>query len=462
MEDYTPFEKPLADLCAADLESLQRAAEGWYIEYKRAVPESVALAKSLAAFANTYGGWLFLGIEERSKEHSVAGAFPGIARDEVDAALQRLRKGAADFLTPTPHYEVRAVWGPDASLGLADDHAVICIWVPASRAAPHVHKRGYIYRRVADASEPRPESDRAALDGLWRRGDEVRRHHRQWHEADPDFSKGEAGLPYLRVMLTADPWRLPGSSVARWKGDVFAEAASIFMQGPLAFDTCHTCADGLVARQLQGNAPEALGLTWNLRRGFRSDIVIPLSHALLDESGRLEIDFLGYEQIGAFAALLRARGARRLRVVDLNLLFNVLLAVAEVQERLNAAADWPGSYFAKAKLLNCWRVCPFLDIPGVVESFRRYGPAMCLTESATFPQGAGPDDYIEVARHAELADGPARWIVQAHLLFSLFANAFGVPDWIAAGEGQSQVRYLHDLEAAGRRALEVQAMRNER
>ena len=84
MTAYTPFDKELKSLSVEDLECLTEASEGWYIEYKREAVNAGAIAKSISAFANTYGGWLFLGIEEKSREHPVAGAFPGIARDSLD------------------------------------------------------------------------------------------------------------------------------------------------------------------------------------------------------------------------------------------------------------------------------------------------------------------------------------------------------------------------------------------
>ena len=46
------------------------------MEYKSEAVPARALAKSLSAFANTYGGWLFVGVREESKDNAVAGSFP--------------------------------------------------------------------------------------------------------------------------------------------------------------------------------------------------------------------------------------------------------------------------------------------------------------------------------------------------------------------------------------------------
>ncbi|MBL9070609.1 MAG: hypothetical protein JNM03_11550 [Sphingopyxis sp.] len=79
--------------------------------------------------------------------------------------------------------------------------------MPQSLSAPHVHRSGQIYRRVADGSEPRPENDRYLLDQLFRRGDELRREFAEWVDRDPEFSKSEENIPFLRLMMICDPWR---------------------------------------------------------------------------------------------------------------------------------------------------------------------------------------------------------------------------------------------------------------
>ena len=61
---YNPFSKHLDDLEPSDLSILRDVAEGWYVEYKIAVPSPNSIAKSISSFANTYGGWLFYGVAE--------------------------------------------------------------------------------------------------------------------------------------------------------------------------------------------------------------------------------------------------------------------------------------------------------------------------------------------------------------------------------------------------------------
>ena len=78
MISYNPFKKEIQDLQATDLAVLLEVAEGWFIEYKQGEVPPANIAKSLSAFANHYGGWVFYGIEEAADGSHQAGAFPGI------------------------------------------------------------------------------------------------------------------------------------------------------------------------------------------------------------------------------------------------------------------------------------------------------------------------------------------------------------------------------------------------
>ena len=198
MPPYSPFDKPIERLQPPDLAALWDTREGWYVEYKSDPVPARSLAKSLSAFANTYGGWLFLGVKEESKDNAVAGSFPGVAASDLDALLQRLRHSAAEHLNPTPFFNTQVLRGPCEAIGLGEERCVIAVEIPRSITTPHVHKDGRIYRRVADGSEPKPEADRFVLDQLWLRDRGVRRAVRRWVKAIRNSPKGK---PLARMFV---------------------------------------------------------------------------------------------------------------------------------------------------------------------------------------------------------------------------------------------------------------------
>ena len=463
MATYSPFSKRLEDLEVADLVALRGAAEGWYIEYKREVLNASSIAKSVSAFANTYGGWLFYGVQEKSKEEAVAGAFPGVARSDVDAALQRMRQAVANQVTPSPHFDPKIFWGPCDEIGLAPDRAIICARVPWSAAAPHIHKDGRIYRRVADGSEPKPENDRSLLDQLFRRADKVRDQYEHWVENDPEFTKGEAKRPYLRLLIAADLWRDRGV----WCDLGLEELRAIMRSsdGPGAtvpFEIVYTSVDGFIARQIADNRPFDLGLTWRLRPDLRSEVLIPLNVHHAQRPGLWAYELDGFDHADRFGDMLRKQGHGDGRVVDLNLLFNILLGVVNIQERLSVRAGWTGSLYVKARLLNVWRTCPFIDIDAVLDQFEAHGVPMCLDGVVTAFPGSGPETFFEVEPYDTVQGGAeTRIMLKALSIFRPIARALGTPEWLDMDRDQDGgARFFHtELLHAGIRGVEAQRRR---
>lgn len=454
---YSPFETSLDSLAAADLERLRDVAEGWFIEYKRELSKSADIAKSISALANTYGGWVFYGVEEKSRDEPVAGSFPGIDASVADAALQRIRQAVAQHMDPASHYEARTVRGDGTTL--PTDRVVVCVRVPKSLSAPHVHSTGRIYRRVGDGSEPKPETDRHLLEQLFRRADDLRRYFADWVGRDPEFSEGESDTPYIRLLMIADPW----GDEEPWLDTTVAELKPLFEQasglvGSTPFDTLYTSSRGYVARQARNNNPHNLGLTWRFRESLVSDVYIPLN--MYEETpGGLAQRLHGYEQADRFARILMDHGYENARVVDLSFLFGVLIGVIEIQRRLLAAAGWTKPWFVKVRLLNSWRTLPFLDVDVVLDTLERDGLPVHLDGTDTAPAGTDPETFVEVGPMDGTGDEQARILLQAMVVMDPIAKAFGLATPL---ERELNPPMYQRLQAAGARAMEVQARRSVR
>lgn len=454
MTSYTPFEKSFEEIKVDDLQALRSAREGWYLEYKRELPNASTIAKSISSFANTYGGWLFIGVSEKSKEDAVAGSFPGIARDTVDGALQAIRQSVASHVSPSPHFETKVLYGPSEAVGIEDGRAIICILVNWSLTAPHVHKSGQIYRRIADGSEPKPENDRFLLDQLWHRSDKLKEVYKEWVARDPEFSKAEADVPYIRLMLAVDLWDqrdIWAQFTLEEVRKIFGQTSSVVTAVP--FDTVHTSSRGFVARQLGANDPHNLGLTWTLRRSLVSDIIIPLRFFSLNSVRETALVLRGYDGAAAFAALLIQAKYSSPRIVDLNFVFNILVGVAELQRRLMDAAKISGDYYVKAKLLNVWRTVPFVDVDRLLSDYSLNGLPMCLDGNVTSPPGTEPGTFLPVDGGG-FDEPAARILLEAVGLFRPIAEAFGIPTWLPTQEGRPA--YYQELLAAGQKAIDIQ------
>lgn len=464
MQQYSPFDRPIGDLQSIDLAILKSVSEGWYVDYKRDLIDARAMAKALSAFANTYGGWLFIGVDERSKDDPVAHKFPGLTEREVDVALQRLRKSAADHISPTPFFRTTVVRGPCTEIDLAAGLSVVVVEVPQSPTAPHIHRDGRIYRRVADGSEPRPETDRFLLDQLWRRTEPIREMTREWIEQDPEFSKAEAETPYLRLLLCIDPWRqreirldTPLSQIRKVMSGQDRNLPSI------PFDTIYSTTGGFVARQVRNNDPHDFVMTWRCRHNLRCDVVIPLPLYAPGDFNELALVLDGYQHGVSFIDILRKHGFAHPRIVDLNLVMNILTGVVSQYRRLLQMTDAQSEFFFKARVLNAWRIVPFVDTASVLGEFSEHGLPMVLDNTVTVPTGSDPDSFVHIGEQKPEFGEQKSGAIQAGVVFGLIATAFGVP-FVLEGETESDsgvVPYSEFL-AAGARAMTVQQGRSER
>lgn len=468
MSDYNPFGKALGQLSAADLSTLRAVHEGWYVEYKSETPNATSLAKSVSAFANTYGGWLFLGVMEKSREDNVAGSFPGIARADVDLSLQRIRQAVAQSINPSPHFDVMVIWGPEPSIGLEIDRAVICMSVPRGSAAPFVHRSGQIYRRVGDGSEPKAETDRFILDHLWQRSRDIEKQYAEWLDRDLELSEQESHSPYLRILLTPDLWRdesLYIDITTKRAREIFADNGpdgSTMWTTP--YDTVHRTGSGYIARQLKGNPPGSLTATWFLSANLTSEIVLPLSR-ISAQVDRVAAALAGYQNAYRYADALRQQGHSNAEIIDLNFVFSSLNGLFHTQSLLDAEASRTGPVHIKAQLINVWRTCPFLDVESVIADQEMNGIPTVMRRTIWAPRGKEPQSFVMIPeRLSSPEETPvSRKFYQSMVAFEPIAAAFGIETGLGGevdADGIPPIIHA-DLSAATLRATEAQAIRNQ-
>lgn len=468
MSEYSPFDKHLKDLAPGDLRILREVHEGWYVEYKSQPMNARAFAKAVSAFANTYGGWLFIGIEEKSKDESVAHNFPGIAEVDVDSVLQRFQQAVADHLNPVPFFEICMLRGPCREIGLTNGHSIVVVNTPSSHTAPHIHSDGRIYRRVADGSEPKPETDRYLLDQLWRRGDSIREATRKWVEGDPEFSQAEEHNPYIRLLLCVDPWRQRVPWLDVWHEEIRNILINTEENAPsVAFDVVHTTAEGIMARQVGGNDPHAFGLTWRMQRDMLCEVVFPIRLyrlASLTDLSKLLIELDGYAHGEDFLDILKNQKHIHAKIADLNFLMNLLVASISKYRRFLDMANLEKEFYFKSRLLNVWRVSPFVDEETILGEFQKFGIPVISDNVITMPIGSEPETFTRVEEYKSDDLSCKEFIrsrVQATVIFVRIAAAFGIPMLIQKEDGMKMVNPT-DLEAAGGRATIVQENRTKR
>lgn len=193
-----PFGKPLEQLEETDLHKLieEETPEGLYVEYKEDFPRH--LAKIVASFANTFGGWIVIGADARNPRN-VPTSFPGI--DLSNDPKDRFRNICQGNITPVPLFSSKLILkAKDTKRG------VLVVKIPESTYPPHITNDGRIYRRNMEGSDPIPETDRHILDRLF----EKSKHNKTEVKAfmTRKLQKGDQDEVMFKVMCCPVPLNL--------------------------------------------------------------------------------------------------------------------------------------------------------------------------------------------------------------------------------------------------------------
>jgi hypothetical protein len=411
---------------------LKATAEGWYAEYKQSQAGTPTIAKSISAFANTYGGWLFYGIAEDKKGQRTAGAFPGLPISEVPQYEEWMTQAVAIHISPPAFFEHRVLYGPEPAIGLPEDRAVIMIHIPPGNDAPYVHSSGRIYRRIADASDPTHETDRHFLDLLWQRGNDSRARFRKYLEKErPNSEEFDKGCAYLKLHFFVDPWGERGlNSKLTFKR--FAEIMN--NPDPLPFDSIYTSAMGFVARQTNNNDCWRNVFKWEYHSNCVQEITIPLITSYIDNPQQVSMFLEGYDTRDGFSRECYLKQIQNVYVADLSLLWDILLSIFQRLYDVHAAdcSEWP--LWMKAQLFGIKRHVPFLDTEDYLKFVKEYGLPVVQDNDAVIPSGLDPDACIEVRPSKSKVPAPDNpperfffSVVQAWVTTFTISRAFGVP-----------------------------------
>ena len=438
---YTPFDVDLYDVAESHLAGLRHVAEGWYVEYKSEVPQRRDLAKSLASFANRYGGWLFLGIQEDSTDNTAA-SFPGLRNADLAAAVEQLRNAAKDLVQPSVPFFHHTLPGPLPDISLPSGHSIIIARVPEGASTPYVHNDGRVYIRTADSSSPVTAADRATLDLLHRKAEDKKSFIKDLIDRSPVISKGEQDTPYLHFVLCSDPFRVLGH---RYTGS-FKDFSAV-MRGPvLPFDNVYTSQEGFVARQARGNDRHKRLFTWEFSRSCNSFVTVPLS--ILEApnphpDGNIydHGEWSQYDHGGHFAYLLAHRNLQVARVLNLNMLITVIGGIIARHRSLAGKAGIRGPFYLKAKLENTWRVIPFVDTPAYISHIETFDVPVVQDTDLIAPQGDWPDGFIATPELSEVPQEDEDVFNQSAVnIWLAIMEALGIPGEVLAESGNEVLR----------------------
>lgn len=128
--------KEWLNLTGADIEeflSSPDTEESFFFEFKEDRVEPKKVVEEISAFANTYGGYIFLGVTD-SKEITGCSSWNE----------QRIQTTIHDSITPTPSFDVKKL--------ICSDGTVFVIRIDEGSEPPYITNQGKIYERLSSGS----------------------------------------------------------------------------------------------------------------------------------------------------------------------------------------------------------------------------------------------------------------------------------------------------------------------
>ncbi|MCK5833961.1 ATP-binding protein [bacterium] len=198
MRDFNPFDKDISEINVSDLQKLidNEVTEGWFVEYKEKFIENKKIAHSIAAFANSDGGWFIIGIKTDSQNRAVdISGFPKEDRDEPE---QRITDIIKTGITPIPTFKTKLI-------NTERNYFVLITYVERGLDSPYITQDGRIYRRVNTGKNPIPESDRYSIQKLFERRELLKQEISSYTNDIEDIQPDSSNV-YLESFLMPKPF----------------------------------------------------------------------------------------------------------------------------------------------------------------------------------------------------------------------------------------------------------------
>lgn len=453
---YNPFEKQIGEtLTIDDLQLLitRSVTEGYFVEYKSQVQSNEKAAKSIAALANTYGGWYFVGVDA-DKTHNVATNICGFNIASCTDPIATIREIAKSRISPTPIFYPQVV-------NVTDTLVVLVVYVPDEQDTPFITSEGKIYRRVADSSDPVTEKDRYAVDRLY---DRQRQHAKQFERFFRTTPVLFANDPNAWLTIALSPY--PSGLLDKYSLIYSENVEQLFLRSQqpldlyigdkvigntlLSFTSVQPTNDSLILRQVEHAHVASHSLTLELFVDGSARFLIPLQHCNPLTSYQALEGLKSLKAKEALQPLLEIPSAQNqwllpadtLRFFDIGQLWKVIFAL------LNFYIDWLGNDLVLIpdmkiafRLQNARHCVPFLDMDEWGTHVKQFGLPVLFTDTIQVPdepgkgfvhdvEGNGHHLWSVLGKEIALACGLAGNLILAAILHSFFDIQSIPSDWL--------------------------------
>ena len=287
---YNPFPRPFFEnLTPEDLQLLvtNEVAEGYFVEYKQTFPKNLKIARSIASFANTNGGWYIVGVLEDGHQ---ATCICGFETSQYSDPIGKVREVVKSNIDPVPLFYPQVVRIDDAK-------AVLAVYVPGNQETPFITLDGRVYRRIADSSDPIMSTDRAALDRLIDQGSHATQSFIKFCTDERTFCEAESNLAWLQVYIsprllqapqplkfdTTTSWLSALLSSSRTPVPIPLPTVEASATGILPLNLAQPTGQSVILRQVNTGMNSMNSMEIEIFYDGRAKLLIPLQELTTDE-----------------------------------------------------------------------------------------------------------------------------------------------------------------------------------
>ncbi len=390
------YSKTIEELTESDLNDLidREISEGYWVEYKREFQTPKKIAKSIASFANSYGGWYFLGVEA-DKTRNIAIKICGFSLDEFPNPVDSFRESVKANIDPVPFFIPKLV-------EIGDNKAVLVVYIPDNQETPFINKDGRIYRRISDSSDPIPEDNRFAIDRLYDNGKELGKRFDEFCKDDRVFSKVEENQGWVNIYLSPYPLGFKVRdemlySQAIYKlleksqepQDIYLDPNEKIGSGYLPFNSGQMGVQSIILKQVTPEKLPYSTITAELFFDGKAKIFIPLEYVQILKN----INQLKSQKVIRVVKNLQESDKESdfylIRFFDLKKLFAIVTNLLNYYQKWYYDNQLFNSLRFAISLENIWRVSPFVDSDEWGSFTEKYGLPIQHVNSLRIPNQRG-------------------------------------------------------------------------
>lgn len=398
---FTPINSDLEMWSGTQLEILRDTGEGLYIEYKQDILQGPDIAKQLTAFANESGGWLFFGIEEKGLERK-AGKFPGINNKNIPPLINRVRDVATQTIQPPVDFESKVIEGPVPEIQLEKDFSILIIGIPQGLNTPYIYA-GKIYRRIADKSEPKTETDYNIIHRLWQRREKSRKDLENFTSNLPSLSEKQKDNTWIHIYLITDLFLDEFYSLKFSDFVKIMKPEVKLKHGSIRMDNFFSTKDGFMCRQVLENNPFYFLLSFRWWHNGNARISIPVNIYDINSNSSHTISYNFFKE---FITLAKAQGFSDIRIGDFSYFLGVVVNLCNQYLEINKLILNEKPIQGRIIISNSLRISPFIDNKKLIDNSYNYGIPVVEDNDIYIPHKVDFNNLINFEYFARDFPGP--------------------------------------------------------